>query len=137
MALSKLSPVLLLAALQKKIEEQTGKKCYDAVPKNAKSPFYFAEILRIQPDNTKTMWRDVYTANVHCIAAPSKSSVGIFALIDQLEEALTSNIRLPNGYHVILQQSGGVQSIKTDETEEKHAILTLTIAVCYGFKVKI
>lgn len=137
MALSKLSPVLLLAALQKKIEEQTGKKCYDAVPKNAKSPFYFAEILRIQPDNTKTMWRDVYTANVHCIAAPSKSSVGIFALIDQLEEALTSNIRLPNGYHVVQQQSGGVQSIKTDETGEKHAVLNLVITVCYGFKVKI
>ena len=30
----------LISAIQKKIEDHTGTKCYDAVTKNAPSPFY-------------------------------------------------------------------------------------------------
>ena len=35
----------LIAAVQEKVEDKTGLKCYDAVPDNASSPFYFAEVV--------------------------------------------------------------------------------------------
>ena len=88
MVLQKLSPISLIAAIQKQVRI-TGLKCYDAVPDNASSPFYFAEIVRILPQNTKTMFRDIYTVWIHCIAEKSDSSVGIYNLIEQLQEALT------------------------------------------------
>lgn len=142
MAYQKLSPITLVAAVQNKIETLTGLRCYDAVPLNAVSPFYFAEVIRIQPANTKTMFRDNYTVWIHCIAAPpqtgeSPSSVGVYSLIEQLQEALTENIALPEPFELIMQTDGGVQTIKTDETDEKHAVVTFDFMVCYGFKCKL
>ena len=58
MAYQKLSPVTLIAALQDRVQTATGLKCYDHVPFNAKSPFYFVELVRTQPSNTKTMFRE-------------------------------------------------------------------------------
>ncbi len=142
MAYQKLSPIALMAAVRDKVEAGTGLRCYDAVPLNAVSPFYFAEVIRIQPSNTKTMFRDNYTVWIHCIAAAPKtgeapSSVGVYNLIEQLQEALTEDIALPEPFELIMQTDGGVQTIKTDETEEKHAVVTYDFMVCYGFKCKL
>lgn len=137
MAYQKLSPVTLIAAIQNKIEENTGIRCYDAVPENAESPFYFAEITRILPANTKTMFRDNYTVWIHCIAEESKSSVGVYQLIEGVQEALTEDIVLPEPFDLVMQTDSGVQTIKTDETGEKHAVETFDFMVCYGFKCKI
>lgn len=137
MAYQKLSPVTLIAAIQDKVEENTGIRCYDAVPRNAESPFYFAEITRILPVNTKTMFRDNYTVWIHCIAEESESAVGIYQLIEGLQEALTEDIILPEPFELVMQTDGGVQTIKTDETGEKHAVETFDFMVCYGFKCKI
>ena len=71
MAYQKLSPVTLIAAVQDKVEALTGLRCYDHVPLNEASPLYFAEITRIQPANSKTMFRDVYSVAIHCIAEES------------------------------------------------------------------
>lgn len=68
MAYEKLSPITLIAAVQDKVEILTGLKCYDHVPPNEKSPFYFAELARILPANTKTMFRDNFSVAIHCIA---------------------------------------------------------------------
>lgn len=137
MAYQKLSPVTLIAAIQDKVEENTGIRCYDAVPRNAESPFYFAEITRILPANTKTMFRDNYTVWIHCIAEESESAVGVYQLIEGLQEALTEDIILPEPFELVMQTDGGVQTIKTDETGEKHAVETFDFMVCYGFKCKI
>lgn len=137
MAYQKLSPVTLIAAIQNKIEENTGIRCYDAVPENAESPFYFAEITRILPANTKTMFRDNYTVWIHCIAEESKSSIGVYQLIEGVQEALTEDIVLPEPFDLVMQTDSGVQTIKTDETGEKHAVETFDFMVCYGFKCKI
>lgn len=137
MAYQKLSPVTLIAAIQDKIEQSTGIRCYDAVPQNAESPFYFAEITKILPANTKTMFRDNYTVWIHCIAEKSESSVGVYDLIEKLQEALTEDITLPDPFELVMQTDGGVQTIKTDETGEKHAVETFDFMVCYGFKCKI
>lgn len=127
----------LIHGIQAKVEEKTGVKCYDAVPRNAPSPFYFAEVIGKRPAHTKTMYRDVYTVWIHAIAQPGDSSVQIYEMIQQLEEALTEDISLSEGFELILQASNGVQTIKTDETNEKHAVLSFEFTVCYGFKCKV
>lgn len=127
----------LISAVQKKIEAKTSLKCYDAVAKNAKTPFYFAEVVSKRPAHTKTMWRDVFTVYIHCIAKASASSVEVYRLIQNVQEALTEDIELPDGFDLLMQTDNGIQIIKTDETNEKHAVLSYEFTVCYGFKVKI
>ena len=126
----------LIHAIQGKVEQKTGAKCYDAVPRNAPTPFYFAEVIGKRPAHTKTMYRDVYTVWIHAIAQPGDSSVQIYGMIQQLEEAMTEDISLPDGFELVLQTSNGGQNIKTDETNEKHAVLSFEFTVCYGFKCK-
>lgn len=136
MALKKLGFIDLLKAVITVVESGTGKCCYDAVPDNLPSPFYFAEIVGLRPDNTKTMFIDVFTVYIHCIAAPSDSSVGVFKLIRSLDEALTVDIVLVEPYDLLTQTSLGMVKLITDETNEKHAIMGYEFKVCYGFKVK-
>lgn len=137
MAYQKLSPVTLIAAVQDKIERLTDLRCYDHVPMNEESPLYFAEIARIQPANSKTMFRDVYSVAIHCIAEESPSSVGVYNLIENLQSALSEEITLPEPFELVMQTDNGVQTIKTDETGEKHAIVNFDFMVCYGFICKI
>lgn len=137
MAYQKLSPVTLIAAVQEKVEALTGLRCYDHVPLNEKSPLYFAEITRIQPANSKTMYRDVYSVAIHCIAEESPSSVGVYNLIENLQSALSEDISLPEPFTLVMQTDNGVQTIKTDESGEKHAIVNFDFMVCYGFMCKI
>lgn len=127
----------LLAAIKKQIEKGTELKCYDAVPQDAESPFYFIQIIQSRPDDTKTMYRTNYQVLVHSIADPSKSSVPVNKLIQKLEESLTEDIKLPEEFRLIMQTNQGVQAVKEDETGEKHAISLYQLSVCYGFKYKI
>lgn len=135
--LKQLGLVELIAAIQKKIDKNTGLKCYDAVQKDTPSPFYFAEVISKRLAHSKTMYRDIYTVWIHAVAEPGESSVSIYKLIQKLEEALTEDIELPEGIELIMQTNNGVQTIKTDETKEKHAVLAYEFMVCYGFKCKI
>lgn len=137
MAYQKLSPVTLIAAVQDKIESLTDLRCYDHVPLNEESPLYFAEIIRIQPANSKTMYRDVYSVAIHCIAEESPSSVGVYNLIENLQSALSEDIILPEPFTLVMQTDNGVQTIKTDESGEKHAIVSYDFTVCYGFICKL
>lgn len=137
MAYQKLGLTDLIAAIQKKIKERTDIPCYDHVEMNTPSPFYFAEVVRITPANSKTMYRDNIVVNIHCIAEPGDSSVQIYKLIEELQEAMTEEIALPEPFELIMQTDDGVQTIKKDETNEKHAVVQYTFMVCYGFKCKI
>lgn len=137
MAYQKLSPVTLIAAVQEKVEALTGLRCYDHVPLNEASPLYFAEITRTQPANSKTMYRDVYSVAIHCIAEESPSSVGVYNLIENLQSALSEDITLPDPFELVMQTDNGVQTIKTDESGEKHAIVSYDFTVCYGFICKL
>ena len=136
MALKKLSFIDLLKAVIIRVESGTGKRCYDAVPDNTKSPFYFAEIVGRDPKDTKMMFMDVFTVFVHVVAEPSRSSVGVYDLIQSLEEALTVDIVLPAGYRLWKQVDTGLQKTIDSETDEKHAIEGYEFHVCYGYRVK-
>ena len=137
--LKKLGFVDLISAVQNRIEQNTGVRCYDAIPKNASSPLYFVEVTGKRPADTKTMFCEVFTVWVHAIAAPEESggSVGIYHLIDRLDEGMTEDIALPEPFNLMLQSNIGVQTIKLDETNEKHAVLAYEFKISYGFKVKV
>lgn len=137
MAYKQLGLVELISAIQKKVEDKTGIKCFDSVPENEISPFYYAQVVGKRPAHSKTMWRDIFTVWIHAIAEPGESSVQIYELIQNLEEALTEDIELPEEYELIMQTDNGIQTIKTDETREKHAVLAYEFMVCYGYKCKI
>ena len=137
MAYQRIGLVDLIAAVQHRVETGTALKCYDAVPLNAPSPFYFAEVSRATPANTKTMFRDNFSVRIHAIAKKGKSSVGIYEMIQNLQESMTIDITLPKPFELLLQTDGGVQTIKTDETGEKHAIVNYDFMVCYGFICKV
>jgi len=132
----RLGLVDLISAIQLKVEDKTGLKCYDAVPSDAPSPFYFAEVVQKKADNTKTMLRDVFTVFIHAVAEPTGSSEQIYDLIQKLEEALSEEIELSEEYELILQTENGLQALKTDETDEKHAVISYDFTVCYGYKFK-
>jgi hypothetical protein len=127
----------LIKAIQSKVENRTGVKCYDYVPDNAPNPFYFVEVIGKRPAHSKTMYRDIFTVWIHAIAESKDSSVPIYQLINNLEEALTEDIELPDWVQLIMQTNNGVQTIKTDESNEKHAVIAYEFMVCYGFKCKI
>ncbi len=137
MTYKKLGLTDLIRAVQKKVQDKTKLTCYDSVPKDAESPFYFAEVVKVTPSNTKTAFRDIFTVWIHAISEPGDSSVGIYKLIEELQEAMTEDIELPEGYELIMQTDGGLQTIQTDETNEKHAVEVYEFMVCYGFKCKI
>lgn len=137
MAYKQMGLVDLISAIQNKVEEGPGLRCYDAVPVNKPSPFYYAEVVGKRPAHSKTMWRDIFTVWIHAIAEPGESSVQIYELIQKLEEALTEDIDLPEEYELIMQTNNGIQTIKTDETKEKHAVLAYEFMICYGYKCKI
>ena len=118
MAYKQMGLVDLIFAIQKKVEDKTDLKCFDSVPANGVSPFYYAKVVGKRPAHSKTMWRDIFTVWIHAIAEPGESSVQIYELIQKLEEALTEDIDLPEGYELIMQTNNGIQTIKTDETGE-------------------
>lgn len=136
MMLKKLSFTDLLKQVIVRVQDGTGLRCYDDIPLNAPAPFYFAEIVGLRPANTKTMYVDVFTVYIHAIAKASNSSIEIYKLIQELEEAMTKDIVLPCEYNLLLQTGQGLNTIKIDETNEKHAILSYEFKINYGFKIK-
>lgn len=134
--LKKLETTALHRAIKEHIEAKTNTICYDEVPDNAESPFYYVEMIGKEDDSTKTMWREKFTFSIHCITAPTTGSKSVYQMIDTLEEAMTEDILLPENYWLVLQTNEGLQTIKKDETQEKHAVLFFSFTVCYGFKTK-
>lgn len=125
----------LMAGIQERVES-TGKRCYDAVPLDAPAPFFFLELVSVAPKNTKSMYVDSFSVYIHCIAKENPSSVGVNALIQELQEAMTEDIYVPSPYRLLRAVSNGVTIIKTDETGERHAICAFSFEIAYGFICK-
>ena len=135
--LKKLSLVELIKAVQERVEVNTGLKCYDEVLMDTEAPFYYVEYVRAEPSNTKTMWCETHLVYVHAIAEKGPGRTKIYKMIQQLEEALTEEITIPDEYSLVLQTSQGTLAIKTDPSNEKHSINAFSFKVSYGFKTKI
>lgn len=126
----------LLASIKSKIEAHTDLPCYDVPPDNEPSPLVYMEVVSVKPADTKTMFCKIYTVWLHVISEEAKSLIPIHHHIQHVEEALTEDIELPVGLNLIMQTDNGVQTIKTDETGEKHAVLEFEFKVNYGLKMK-
>ena len=135
--LKKLNLTDLFKAVQTQVQTGTKLPCYDAIPLNALSPFYFMELAGNTPADTKTMYVQKYSIDIHVIADPSPSSVPVFRYIQALEEALTDDITIPCPYRLVRQDETGVRNVYNEETGEKHAVVGFDFLVSYGFKVKV
>ncbi len=134
--LKKLSFVDLIAALIALLKQNTTAKVYDYVPQDAPSPLIYIEAAGKQANDTKVMFCEVYSVNIHAVAEPYEGNTAIYKLINEIEEALTEDITLPEGFDVIYQLSDGVEAIYEEETKEKHAVLPVRFKVAYGYKIK-
>lgn len=127
----------LFSAVQDRIQAGTGFPCYDAVPDNAAGPFYYMVLAGHSPADTKTMYVQRYSIDIHVIADVSPSSVPAFRYIKALEEALTDDIQVPSPYHLVRQDETGIRNVYNEVTGEKHAVVGFDFLISYGFKVKI
>lgn len=135
--LKKLSFVDLVASIMSLLKTNTGEKVFDYVPVNEKSPLIYIEAAGKEPSDTKTMFFEIYKVNIHAVSEPYEGNTAIYNLINKIEEALTEDITLPEGFTLIFQISDGVNSIYDEpETKEKHAVLPVRFKVAYGYKIK-
>lgn len=135
--LKKLGLVDFHKALKQNIEFFTNKRAYDFVPDGTAAPFYVIEVVDKYPEGTKVMWAEVFSVWIHAIAEEDNSKIGIYSLVEELEEALTMELELPDGFELIRQEQTGIQSLQRDESGEWHAIVSYDFKIAYGFKSKI
>lgn len=135
--LNKLGPLELVKSVKALLEKNTNIAIYDVPPINESAPLAFIELSSITPVQNKTMYRDKYIVFVHVIAKPSDSNVEMYKMIQEIEEAFSENILLNERFKLIKQVSEGLITIKKDPSGEKHAILSYSFDICYGFKLKI
>jgi len=135
--LKKLSLLDLHKPIQDRIHEGTDLRCLDDIPKDQLAPFTYLEFVNTRPRNTKTMFVQEYIIHVHIISQPG-SSVPHYKNIQEVDEALTEYIKLPDGYELWDQvESGLVSNFTEPETNERHAVLAFIFKVSYGFKIKV
>ena len=133
----KLSLVSLIKAIITQLKGKTAAGVYDFVPQDEPFPFIYALAAGKEPNDTKDMFCEVYKVDIHAVAEPSNDNTAIYNLINEIEEALTEDITLPEGFNLICQYSDGVDTIYEEkETKEKHAILPFHFKVAYGYKIK-
>ncbi|WP_419955938.1 DUF5072 family protein [Neobacillus niacini] len=135
--IKKLSFTTVLSAVIKKVQDNTGLRCYDSVPLNAPMPFYHAEMVGQIPDPSKTLLKERYQIFIHVFADGTDGSMKIFDAIQKLEEAMSEVIELAEEYEVIMQTPTGVQQIMDEADGSKHAIIGYDFTIFYGYKMKI
>lgn len=135
--LKKLSFVDLIGAIIRKVEENTGRRCYDKIDKDAEMPFYWIEFVGQIPEPSKTMWKERYQVFIHTFADGSNGSVPVYNAVTELQEALTQDIDLPEEYDLLLQTPTGLQRILDEEDGSKHGITGYDFVILYGFKTKL
>lgn len=126
----------LIKAVQAQVQAGTGKKCLDHVERDETSPFYFVEFRQSTPGNSKTMFVQDYLIYIHAVTEQTESSVPLYKYIEELEEALTQDISIPDPYNLVFQRDNGVISIYREETDEMHGIVSFTFRISYGWKCK-
>lgn len=135
--LQRLSIGAFIGYLIDHIEDRTALRCYDD-PNNKESPFYSVQIVKTEPADTKTMYVDVYEVWIHCISEPVKpySNAPVLALVQNLEEVMTQELALPRPFMIQRQVYNGLQTLKKDESDEGHAVLSFAFHISYGYRCK-
>ena len=131
----------IMSAVKIRVEtgtEDCGTKlcCYDEIPLNAPSPCVYMQLVGVAPANTKTMYVNDYTVWLHVISEDVRTSKPLFEYIDEVQSAMSQNIVIPADYVLISQMCNGIQNIQTDETGERHAVISYTLKIGYGYICK-
>jgi hypothetical protein len=134
--LKQLNLIDLVGAVKTRLEGNTQLSTHDVPPTNQPAPLVYIEVVGVEPRDSKTMYLKNYTLWLHVIADEVASSVPIYNHITEVQEAMTEDIELPAGFEMVLQSDDGIQTIKTDESGEKHAVLAYSFLVCFGYKQK-
>ncbi|MDO4156264.1 MAG: DUF5072 family protein [Oscillospiraceae bacterium] len=137
MMLRKVGFAEIAAAVLQNLRTNTSYSCYDAVARDTPSPFLFVEVVGKRDTSSKTLYKEVFTVQIHAIATPSDARTEIYGMIQAVEESMTERLSMPDGITLVLQTETGVQSLQQDETNEWHAVLSYEIMVSYGLKCKI
>ena len=127
----------LVAAIRERIKAGSDLPCYDRVPDNAKAPFVYIEPVRMGPADSKTFYLKEYEVYIHVIADGKRSSVPVYTYIQEVQEAMTAEVKLPGYVHLVTQTDAGLQVLYTEETGEKHAVLDYVFQAAYGYKAKV
>lgn len=127
----------LIKAIQTAVRSGTGRKCLDHVEPDETSPFYYVEFRQSTPGNSKTMFVQDYLVYIHVVTEECNSNVPLYRYIQELEEALTDDISIPDPYNLVMQTDNGVISIYREETDEMHGVVSFTFRISYGWKCKI
>ena len=141
-SLKKLGYVDLVESIQKRIEEELqadGKTIpvYDVPPKNQPAPLYYVKVVGKRPNDTKTMFREVFNVWIYCVSSKEQDDrTEVYEMIETVEEAFTKPISLPEGFTLITQSEEGLRNIQKDESGEWDAVLEFSFMIAYGFKCK-
>lgn len=133
--LVRLSPVVLLGAAARLVEDGTGTTCGTS-PQVEESPYYFVEFAGSRPAKSRSMWLEDFTCYVHAVSVPSESQQAVLEMVASMEETMEAGVTLPAPFHLVLQTEDGIQRVKQDPTGEWHAVTAYTFRVSYGLKVK-
>ena len=125
-------------AVQDKLSKNTELSVYDVPPENEPAPLVYLEVVGKRLDPHKTMYKETFTVYIHAIASKesNRGKTPVYDLINQVEEALTENVILPECFQLIGQVETGVISMQRDESGEWHAILSFEFKVLYGYMTK-
>ena len=126
----------LLAAVKDQVETGTEYPCYDSRPSAVTGPYYYAEVSGKKPDHTDTLYRDVFTVPIHAVTGTEGTSEQVYRMIQQLEEAMSEDIALPNDFYLAMQSGTGAQAITTETTGEYQAVMDYEFTVGYGLRCK-
>lgn len=131
-----LSLVDLIKAVQDRIQFGSNLICYDHVPDNAQTPLVYAEVVGIEPADSKTMYIKDYSVWVHVISDDAPTSVPVYRCVQEVQEAMTEDVVLPQYVNLVLQTDAGLQTIYQEQDGAKHAVLEYHFKVSYGYKFK-
>ncbi|KAF0092174.1 MAG: antigen B [Fusobacteria bacterium] len=137
MAIKKLNFKHVIGGIISKLKENSI-KAFDIVDPNQTTPFCYIELVNVKAANTKTSNMDVFTVWIHAFADSTNSSIPVLNLCQEIEEALTEDINIPEPFWLVSQGVTGLNSLyQENETQEKHAVIELELKVCYGFESKV
>lgn len=134
--IKKLSFITLTKSVIDLIEKNTGLRCYDTIPKNAKMPYYQVQFAGQKPIPQKTMWQEEYHMHVK-VYTSGNNNVDSYKAIQNLEEAMTEAIQLPKGYELKSQiPLGAVAFLEDKEEKYKQVVVGYKFEITYGYKIK-
>ena len=133
----KLSLTEIKKVIKHLINENTEIKFVDHVEVNQPAPFCYVEVANTVPKNTKTMFVTVYNLHLRLVSKSANSSIQHDNNIQQIEEAFTNRLILPDTLDAFNQTDTSIVADYIDpKTNERNAVIGLSLTVAYGFKAK-